>query len=94
MTIRPSRDTKYIVVTDRKPKIASWYRYEDDYADDSPIQSTTRRVVQTKPMKDQRFRYVTMDNHESDRQRQDAAESDDVCNFYFISFNVFLRVIY
>ena len=85
MTNRPNRDTKYVIVTDRKPKMASRYRYEDDYVDDNnddlQILSTTGRLVRTKPMNDQRFRYVTMDNHESDHQQQDEDESKDVCIF-------------
>ena len=78
MTNRSSRDTQYVIVRDEKPKKPTRYYYDGDDDNDS---QTARRIVRTKPAKEQRIKYVTADAVESDHRRQRVAESSDVSNY-------------
>jgi hypothetical protein len=85
MTNRASRDTEYVVVRDRKPKKTSRYYYDDDgdVEDDdneSQLDTTTRSVVRSKPIREQHVKYVSTDDHDSQYRRQRATEPSDVCN--------------
>ena len=92
MTDRSRRDTEYVVVRDRKPKKPIRYYYDNDNDDDDddddddneiPITST-RRIVRTKPNKEQRIKYITTDELESAHRRPRISEFNDVCIFIYI----------
>lgn len=78
MTDRSNRNTEYVLIKDSKPKKPSRYYYDAD-DDDNESQPATRRMVRTKPPKEQRIRYVTADELESNYRRPRLAESSDVC---------------
>jgi hypothetical protein len=95
MTDRSSRDTEYVVVRDRKPKKPIRYYYDNDDDDDDdddneiPITST-RRIVRTKPIKEQRIKYITTEELESDHRRPRISELNDVCIFIYIFFLILI----
>lgn len=71
------RDTEYILVQNKKPKRKPrQYRYKEEGDDDDDSQ-LYQRVARTKPHKEQRLRYMSSDEIESDRRQQ----SSDVCVF-------------
>jgi hypothetical protein len=94
MTNRSSRDTEYVVVRDQKPKKPIRYYYDNDNDDDDDddeynevqIPTTSRRVLRTKPPKEQRIKYVTTDELESEYRRHRVAESNDVCIILFSQY--------
>lgn len=79
------RDTEYILVQNKKPKKKiRQYRYneddDDDNDDDDNNSDLYRRVARSKPHKEQRLRYMSSDEIESDNRR----EPSDVCLCVFI----------
>lgn len=78
MTDRSTRDGEYVLVRDSKPKKTTRYYYDADVDNDSQLGAMTRRVVRTKPAKEQRIRYVLADEAESDYRRPRITESSDV----------------
>jgi hypothetical protein len=79
MTDRSTRDTEYVLVQDPKSKKTTRYYYDADDDNDSQLGTSTRRIVRTKPIKEQRIRYVSSDEVESNYRRPRVAESSDVC---------------
>lgn len=79
MTDRSTQSSEYVLVRDAKPKQTARYYYDGDDDNDSQTNTTTRRIVRTKPVKEQRIRYVRGDDSESDYRRVRQAESSDVC---------------
>jgi hypothetical protein len=96
MTNHSRRDTQYVVLRNEKPKKATRYYYDTDDDDDSQMATITRRIVRTKPIKDQRIKYITTDELQSDHRRQRAVEQKDVCNFnqIRISFIFYMFVFF
>jgi len=78
MTDRSTRDTEYVLVRDSKPKKTTRYYYDPDDDYDSQQGATTRRIVRTKPIKEQRMKYITTDELQSDHR---GVEQKDVCTF-------------
>ena len=81
MTDRSTQNAEYVFVRgDNKPQRTTRYYYDADDDDEySQAGTTTRRIVRTKPMPEQRIRYVMADDVESDYRRPRQAESNDVC---------------
>ena len=79
MTDRSTQNSEYVFVRDAKPKQTARYYHDGDDDNDSQTNMTTRRIVRTKPAKEQRIRYVVADDGESDYRRVRQAESNDVC---------------
>lgn len=80
MTDRSTQSSEYVLVRDAKPKKTTRYYYDTaDDDNDSQINTTTRRIVRTKPVKEQPVRYVVADDAETDYRRVRQAESSDVC---------------
>lgn len=80
MTNRLSRDTEYVLVRDAKSRKPLRQYYDTDDENDSQPRLTTRKVVQKKPVKGQRIKYVATEEHEPDYRRVRLAGSNDVCN--------------
>ncbi len=80
----PGRDTEYVLVRSRKPKKTRQYYYDDDEADDDDDSQIYTRVVRRKPRREQRMRYISSDDIESDYRRQ----SSDVCACVFSLLNL------
>jgi len=81
MTDRSIRDTEYVIVRDSKPKKSTRYYYDADDDNDSQQGSTTRRIIRTKPTKEQRIKYISTDELETDYRRSRIVEPSDVCTF-------------
>lgn len=80
MTDRSGRETEYVLIRDSKPKKTTRYYYDaDDDNDSQNGVTTTRRILRTKPTKEQRVKYVTADELDSDYRRPRVTESNDVC---------------
>lgn len=91
MAERRSRDSDYVVVTGRKPKVVRSYYVDSD--DDNDLQPTTvtRRVIRKKPSKEKPTAAVETNNGELDDGKQ-ANESTDVrifCSFYLNFYKEF-----
>jgi len=70
------RKTKYFLIQDRKKsKKTRQYRYDDDDDDDDDDDSQIRLVRTKPPRKEQRVKYFSSDELQSDYRRQDS----DVC---------------
>ena len=81
MTDRSNRDTEYVIVRNGKSKKTTRYYddTDDDDDDDSQIGTVTRRIVRTKPTKEQHIKYISRHEPVSDHRRQRVVESNDVC---------------
>jgi hypothetical protein len=93
MTNHSRRDTQYVVLRNGKPKKATRYYYDTDVDDDddndSQMATISRRIVRTKPIKEQLMKYITTDELQSDHRRQRGFEQKDVCTFNrFSSYNI------
>jgi hypothetical protein len=80
------RDSEYVLVRNRKPRKTRQYYYDEDDDDDDDSQIYTR-VIRRKPAKEQRIRYVSSDEIDSDYRRQPS----DVCVcVYLIELYIFI----
>lgn len=78
MTHRSNRDAQYVIVRDSKSQKPVQYYYDADDDDDPQAVLKTRRIVQQKPVKEQRIRYVSTDEVEPEYRRTRLPQSTHV----------------
>ncbi|CAF0756702.1 unnamed protein product [Adineta steineri] len=76
MNNRINRDAGYVLVQDKKQSKGTQYYYDsdDDDDNDSQMATVTRRVIRTKPTKEQRIKYISTDDLQYDHRRQSIVE--------------------
>ncbi|CAF0740776.1 unnamed protein product [Adineta steineri] len=75
MNNRINRDAGYVLVQDKKQsKGTQYYDSDDDDDNDSQMATVTRRVIRTKPTKEQRIKYISTDDLQYDHRRQSIVE--------------------
>ncbi|CAF0875453.1 unnamed protein product [Adineta steineri] len=83
MNNRINRDGGYVLVQDKKQSKGTQYYddSDDDDDNDSQMATVTRRVIRTKPTKEQRIKYISTDDLQYDHRRQSIVEPNNVRRF-------------
>ncbi|CAF4389595.1 unnamed protein product, partial [Adineta steineri] len=79
MNNRIGRDGGYVLVQDKKQSKGTQYYddSDDDDDNDSQMATVTRRVIRTKPTKEQRIKYISTDDLQYDHRRQSIVEPNN-----------------
>ncbi|CAF0776412.1 unnamed protein product [Adineta steineri] len=79
MNNRINRDAGYVLVQDKKQSKGTQYYddSDDDDDNDSQMATVTRRVIRTKPTKEQRIKYISTDDLQYDHRRQSIVEPNN-----------------
>ena len=83
MTDPIHQDTEYVVVRGRQQKKAMRYYDndddEDDYVDEDTDSPVVRRMIRRKPVREQRIKYVTNEEPDTEYRRVLDPEPKEVC---------------